>query len=247
MANAKPKYGLIAEKLMRDISNGLLPVGELLPTETELMRAYGVSRHTIRTALQELRTRGVVASQRGQGSKVIASNERAVFAESIQSIDELITFGQEETRRILVRSEVVEAETELAQMFGCKVGRRLVQVRMLRKTTEPESRTIAVVTLWLDALLESVVRDLAEAQKSAAEIIRHRFGYDTNCVDQTIQADSLDPDSAAALDAKPGDPALVITRSYATNCDKEPFLVARSLCKADALRVVSRFTSQKLS
>ena len=247
MANAKPKYGLIAEKLMQDITAGRFPVGALLPTENALMRAYGVSRHTIRTALQELRSRGVVSSQRGQGSKVISSAERNVFVEAIQSIDELITFGQEETRRVLVRSEVVEADEELANLFGCRIGRRLVQIRMLRQTPQPESRTIAAVTLWLDALLEPVVVDLSDVQKSAAEIIRHRFGYETNCVDQTIQADRMDADSAAALGAKRGDPALVITRSYATDSDKEPFLVARSLCKADSFRIVSRFTSKRPS
>lgn len=247
MANAKPKYGLIAEKLMRDISEGQLPVGGFLPTENALMRAYGVSRHTIRAAIQELRSRGVVSSQRGQGSKVISSAERAVFAETIQSIDELITFGQEETRRVLLKHEVVEADAELARWFGCHAGRRLVQIRMLRKTPGPDARTIAMVTLWLDALLEPVVEDLSKVHKSAAEIIRQRFGYETNCVDQTIQASRLDSDSAEALGGKPGDPALVITRCYSTVCDKEPFLVARSLCKADAFQVVSRFTSQKSS
>ena len=39
-------------------------------TENELMRAYGVSRHTVRAAVQDLKSRGIVSSQQGQGSKV---------------------------------------------------------------------------------------------------------------------------------------------------------------------------------
>ena len=243
MASAKPKYGMIADQLLRDIGAGRPPVGEFLPTENELMRAYGVSRHTVRAAVQDLRSRGIVSSQQGQGSKVIAAKESADFAETIQSIDELITFGQE-TRRVLLNQTTVEADTALAEVFGCATGRRLIEARMLRQTLQPRSQTIALVTLWLDALLEPVIQEFEDVQKSAAEIIRNRFGYATNSVVQTIAAERLNAEDARTLGAEDGDPALVVTRVYATAPEAEPFLVARSLCKADAFRVVSRFTTR---
>ena len=243
MASAKPKYGMIADQLLRDIGEGRPPVGGFLPTENELMRAFGVSRHTARAAVQELKSRGIVSSQQGQGSKVISSTARAGFIETIQSIDELITFGQE-TRRVLLDHKTVEADKPLADLFGCATGRRFAQARMLRKTLGPGAQTIALVTLWLDALLEPVIEDFAEVQKSAAEIIRNRFGYPTNSVVQTIAAERLNAQDARTLGVVAGDPALVVTRVYATEPDAEPFLVARSLCKADAFRVFSRFTTR---
>lgn len=243
MATAKPKYSLIADQLRREIAEGRLPVGAFLPTETELMRAYGVSRHTVRSAVQDLKSRGIVSSQQGQGSKVVAAAEAESFVETIQSIDELITFGQE-TSRVLLGSEIVVADEELAGLLGCAPGRRIAKARMLRRTPEPEARTIAIVTLWMDALLEPVIEDLGAIQKSAAEIIRQKFGYETNSVVQTIQADRLGDENSAALGAEPGEPVLVVTRVYSTAAGAEPFLVARSICRADAFRVVSRFTSQ---
>ena len=83
MAGPQPKYSLIADQLMRDIVKGRHKVGSYLPTENELMHAYGVSRNTVRTAVQDLRARGVVSSRQGQGSTVIAASEKSAFAESI--------------------------------------------------------------------------------------------------------------------------------------------------------------------
>lgn len=243
MAGMKPKYGLIADRLLRDIRDGRLPVGSFLPTESELMRAYGVSRHTVRAAIQDLKSRGVVASRQGQGSTVIAASGNAAFTETIQSIDQLITFGQE-TRRELQSREIVEADEEIADLFGCEPGRRLSKARMLRRSLDDDQK-IALVTLWMDALLDEVVESLGEIQRSAAEIIRERFGLTTNAVVQTIRADSLDAETAAILDSAPETPALVVTRCYSEMQGSEPFLVARSVCRADAFRVVSTFVTPR--
>lgn len=244
MAGSQPKYSLIADQLMREIGKGQHQVGSYLPTESELMRAYGVSRNTVRAAVQNLRTRGVVSSRQGQGSKVIAALEKAAFAESIQSIDELIAFGHE-TRRVLLSHEIIKADAELADHFRCAPGRRLARAKMLRQTLDEEPETLAIVTLWMDALLETAVEDLSEVRKSAAEIIRQRFGYETNSVVQTIHAESLGPEDATMLGSKSGDPTLVVTRVYSAAAMAQPFLVARSLCRADNFRVVSKFTSKK--
>lgn len=239
-----PKYSLIANQLMRDIDAGRYAVGDFLPTERELMRAYGVSRGTVRSAVQDLKHRGVVSSQQGSGSKVVAESESNVFAETIQSIDELIAFGQE-TRRILVDHETVVADAELGDLFGCSPGRRLAQVRMIRKSIGANARTVALITLWMDALLEPVVEELSEFQKSAAEIIQQRFGYKTNSVVQTVQAVRLGTADAQALGVETAAPALAITRVYGAAPDVEPFLVARSLCNAETFRIVSRFAGRK--
>lgn len=41
-------YRKLAEKWIRAISTGVHPVGTLLPSEQELMKIEGVSRHTVR-------------------------------------------------------------------------------------------------------------------------------------------------------------------------------------------------------
>ncbi len=242
MSRAAPKYSLIADQLLREIQAGKLPVGALLPTESELMRAYGVSRHTVRNAVQDLKSRGVAASRQGQGSRVISDRPAAGFVERIQSISELVAFAQE-TRRELVDSGFVDADEELARKLGCAPGRRLLRVKMIRYSIDPSSEPVAFLTFFMDALFETAIEAFSTQQRSAAEIISEQFGYEIGSVTQTVWADALGDEAAGLLGEKPGGPALVIERDYAVSPDSAPHMTVTSVCAAHNVRIVSRFTT----
>lgn len=65
-----PLYRQIAEDLRHKIDSGDLAQGERLPTEDELIGTYGASRNTVRGAIKELTTRGLVRTMHGKGSFV---------------------------------------------------------------------------------------------------------------------------------------------------------------------------------
>lgn len=62
-----PAFRQIAADLREKISAGEYPPGERLPSERELVEAYGVSRPTIRDAVNVLRTEGIVTVEHGRG------------------------------------------------------------------------------------------------------------------------------------------------------------------------------------
>ena len=64
------KYERIADELARDIRRGRLPRGARLPGEHVLASRFAVSRNTIRQALAELGSRGLIATHSGKGSFV---------------------------------------------------------------------------------------------------------------------------------------------------------------------------------
>jgi GntR family transcriptional regulator len=64
------KHELIAEELAIEIRSGELPTGDLLPGETSLARRFSVSRNTVRAALRELVSSGLIATRAGKGSIV---------------------------------------------------------------------------------------------------------------------------------------------------------------------------------
>lgn len=66
-----PLYRQVAEDLRHKIDSGELEQGAQLPTENELIDAYRVSRNTVRGAIKELTTRGLVQTLHGKGSFVI--------------------------------------------------------------------------------------------------------------------------------------------------------------------------------
>jgi DNA-binding transcriptional regulator YhcF (GntR family) len=83
-----PLFRRVADALADAIGRGDYPVGTRLPPEFTLGRMFGASRFTIREALVELRSSGLVASRRGSGTVVLRRAPQApVFNESYQSID----------------------------------------------------------------------------------------------------------------------------------------------------------------
>ncbi|MGI8450654.1 MAG: GntR family transcriptional regulator [Streptosporangiaceae bacterium] len=67
---AGPLYRQIAEDLRRRIDSGELAPGAQLPTEDELMAAHVASRNTVRGAIRELATGGIVETRHGKGTFV---------------------------------------------------------------------------------------------------------------------------------------------------------------------------------
>lgn len=62
-----PAFRQVASDLREKISTGHYPTGERLPSERELVESYGVSRPTIREAVNVLRTEGIVTAEHGRG------------------------------------------------------------------------------------------------------------------------------------------------------------------------------------
>src|SRR5580698_8561998 len=60
----------IARVLEREIADGAHPVGTKLPTEAQFSSRFGVNRHTVRRALEDLSRRGLIRVEQGRGSFV---------------------------------------------------------------------------------------------------------------------------------------------------------------------------------
>lgn len=63
----RPPYRQIAAMLRAAIESGDLAPEEKLPSEAALIEHFGVARMTVRQALQELRSEGLVVSEHGRG------------------------------------------------------------------------------------------------------------------------------------------------------------------------------------
>jgi GntR family transcriptional regulator len=63
----RPPFRQIADQLRAAIERGELRPGDRLPSEATLIQHYGVARMTVRQAIQELRTEGLVVAEHGRG------------------------------------------------------------------------------------------------------------------------------------------------------------------------------------
>jgi DNA-binding FadR family transcriptional regulator len=80
---AEPAYRKVAEALMERILDRSLSHGERLPSETELARQFGVNRSTVREAVRELQSNGLLGRKRGSKLLVVTRPEADHVAEGV--------------------------------------------------------------------------------------------------------------------------------------------------------------------
>ncbi len=67
----KPKYKIVRDHLKKMIQQGELKVGDYLPSEHAVCAQFGITRTTIRKALDELLNDGFIVKEKGKGSRVV--------------------------------------------------------------------------------------------------------------------------------------------------------------------------------
>ena len=110
------RYRDIAAELQKAIRLGTTPVGELLPTETELMARYKASRQTVREALRIITEQGLIVRRAGLGSVVIAAEPPVLFTHSVKSLAEWLRYSNEIYRQVVRSSEII-ADRKLAALL----------------------------------------------------------------------------------------------------------------------------------
>lgn len=80
---AEPAYRKVAEALMERILDRTLRHGDRLPSETELARQFGVNRSTVREAVRELQSYGLLGRRRGSKLLVVTRPEADHVAEGV--------------------------------------------------------------------------------------------------------------------------------------------------------------------
>jgi len=108
--------------LMRErIVNGMYRAGDVLPSEVELMQTFGVSRITVKRALNDLAAEGLVDRSRGRGTTVTHASAALLVGSPITaSIDGLLAnlsvIGQGTSVEVIA-FEYIPASTQVAQQL----------------------------------------------------------------------------------------------------------------------------------
>lgn len=144
--SSTPLYAQLRELLKSQIEDGSFAPGERIPSEDKLNGLYGVSRITIRRALQELADDGYLVKCPGKGTYVgeripgmrRPAKIRAKFTQNndVQSFTEACASNSQSAGAHLVSLEEVEGLEEERDFFGFgSEGRLLRLVRLVRIRT----------------------------------------------------------------------------------------------------------------
>jgi GntR family transcriptional regulator len=198
------RYRQVADAIRRRIGAGEYSSGAL-ETEAELGRAYGVSRITVRKALELLRSEGIVTSRKGSGWRVAVDPLRQVLGTFPTVEAALRDDGHTFSRRILQFSYAV-APADVARRLSMPAADEVLVVRRLNYADE---HVFDLVTTWVPA---DVAAPLSRADVEAHGVYGslRAHGVPVGEVLQTITAAIATPDDAKLLGIHADSPVLVV-------------------------------------
>lgn len=226
----EPQYKRLARTLLNKIHSGEYAVGALLPTECELHEMFQTSRHTVREALRQLQQQGVVSRRAGVGTRVLAPNSSIGYQQSLDSIEDLIQFGETNMRIVKQLKKDYTMDVQTATELDCAPGSRWLRVSTVRVDKKQD---LLHPICWTDNYVDAQYKSLgpiirASPTQLICALIEQHFGHRVSKVAQTVSASLVPRTIARELDVPPGTPALLVIRHYFDDLNKA-FLVTRTL------------------
>jgi DNA-binding GntR family transcriptional regulator len=198
--------------LIEDIASGKHPVGSLLPTEFELSARHGVSRQTVRQALQRLGELGLVTRQRGVGTRVQRARAVSSHSYSMDSMSDLSEYARD-ARLVIDSSQRLEARGKTAKFLECRDGTRWVRI-LGRRLHCGEQTPVAVSDIFLRAVYSGIEARLGTIALPMHKILEQDYGEIVETIRQDIRAVSIGSDDARVLEVDPGSPGMEVVRRY---------------------------------
>lgn len=205
---ALPRHAQIRETLRRRILDGTYAPHTLMPSESQMITAFGVSRITIRQALGDLQKEGLIFKVPGKGS-FVAKPKAFQNLSKLQGFGEAMAPAGYETFSQVLSLRQVTASEHVARRLQLPQGSPAYEVQRLRYLNrEPISVDVSYFPL-------SIGERLAQADLATRDvfvILENDLGHALTHADVQIEAISADESLARHLRIDEGTPLLRIER-----------------------------------
>jgi DNA-binding GntR family transcriptional regulator len=200
-----PLYFQLAQAIEGAITGGDLPAGSRLENELLLAERYGLSRPTVRRAVQELVDKGLLVRKRGVGTQVIQPHVRRPV-ELTSLYEDLARAGETPTTSVL-SLERVPAPAEIAAELDLVEGVEIVVLRRLRYS---HGEPLALMANYLPGRFRPTAEELSE--RGLYQYLRGQ-GVHLRVAHQRIGARPARADEARLLEEPPRAALLTMERT----------------------------------
>lgn len=195
-------------QLLDEITRGIYPEGSILPGEQKLAALLGVSRVTVRRALDQLEADRLIDRRAGAGTTVLTPVSRPSMAADFTTlIPQVVQMGHETTARLLSFSYGVAPAAVAAamQIAPQAVVQTAVRLRLV------EEQAFSHLTTYVP---EDVARNYTEAELATSPLFRllERSGVEVETADQSVSATLASPEVAGHLGLSVGAPLVSLNR-----------------------------------
>ena len=225
---ARVRHSVLKYVRVRDYLRSLvtheLAVGDAIPSERLLCERFGVSRMTVRQAVDALVVEGLLERKQGRGT-FVAPTKLDLEARLASFGEEMRRRGMEPSSKVLA-TEQVPAAPDIADALDLVAGE---QVFYLHRVRYADGEPIAIEQLWMPSLLVPGLFDNGPPASVYGEL--RRRGLDPDWGEDTVAATEVDAQDAELLGVRVGKAVLRLSRR--TFAGETACVYSRSSYRAD--------------
>ena len=225
-----PLHEQISSWLREEIDSGSLPPDAQLPSEHDLCQQFGVSRVTVRRALQTLEADGLIFRRQGLGSFVCDRRMAQGLVRLTDFAQDMARAGLEASSRVL-HQENEPAPAPIAERLALAPGSPVLRLDRLRLG---DGEPLALDRTWIPPYYAQLVHGHDLARETLYRVLEREYGIPALSGRYRITAGAADDETAHLLHVAPGDPLLVIERTTRTVGEK-PVYFQRRFYRSDRM------------
>ena len=181
--SSSPLYHQLMQRITADIEQGTYPTGSRIPPEHELEQLYQVSRVTVRRALAELTSEGLLERKQGKGTFVSVPRGSMQF-KSLHSFHDSCKINQVAPSTDVIHVKETAASQADAEELNLPHGSRVLETLRIRRAdgipVVLERNRFSMAYAWLqdqdlDGSLYSLLREYGVEPKLASHDISMKY------------------------------------------------------------------------
>ncbi|NPV51977.1 MAG: GntR family transcriptional regulator [Firmicutes bacterium] len=229
--NPIPLYVQIKDFWKRRIESGELQPGDQLPAEQDLCEQHGVSRITVKQAINALASEGLVIRHQGRGTFVASRKFQQDLLRLTSFTEDMSQRGLMAGARLLSK-QIVPATSELVKNLGVLEGGKLLCIERVRlANNEP----LALETVYFPYDLCPGLLDEDLQSQSVYNLLEQKYGLTLYRAEQFLEPGLATAREARLLQISKGDAVLLIERvTYLKDGRRVEF--AKSVYRGDKYR-----------
>jgi GntR family transcriptional regulator len=231
-----PRYYQLKEILEKRIQSGEFQTGDQFPTDECLCEEYGLSRGTVRRAIDMLVDEGRLRREQGRGTFVTAPQLIPIFFRLASFDEEMFQRGRTPSTKLL-HLKVFPATEKIAQDLALRVGEEVIEIARLRLA---DGQPMAFETRYLAyKICPGLIHENLENQ-SIHSLLLDKYNIPLIRARHVIEARVLTEYEAGLLQAQPGSAGFFVSRVTYTLKDL-PVTLYHIIYRGDEYRFTAEF------
>lgn len=206
-SESKPLHEKVKDEIVQLIVEEKYKPNSMLPTEADFCEKFGVSRTTIRAALQQLTIEGYIYRVQGRGTFVSDNKvKQTLSTTSIHFSEQMKLQGKKATIKAL-SLQVIPSDEFLADLFHLKEGDPINKLERIRFANDEPLQYETAYLPWFKT--PGLKRELTE--KSLYQLLENQFQLTIKRTVEHLEIAFADEKTAPLLDIPADTPCISIT------------------------------------